>query len=103
MCDLVGRLKRKKYTREDWHEPYGNIEIPCDADDYNAQAYPVNPDGIEAAARITELEAENARAKALLRMIHQVGYFRREIDAFTGVACAVLAGPEDSQKATPHD
>jgi hypothetical protein len=52
---LVERLVRERHTREDWHEPYGTISLPCDADDYGAEAHLINPDGPEAAAEITRL------------------------------------------------
>lgn len=67
MNDLIKRLRAIKYTRErgDGHNGEYYIE-PCDVDDYGAEATNRNPDGPEAADRLTELEAENTALKAAM-------------------------------------
>ena len=55
-AELLEKLKRVKYVREAHDEPHGTYDQPCDADDYGAEAVPVNPDG-EAAAALRDLTA----------------------------------------------
>jgi hypothetical protein len=72
---LVERLVRERHTREDWHEPYGTISLPCDADDYGAEAHLINPDGPEAAAEITRLAS---RIEELERALGEIAaHFER--------------------------
>jgi hypothetical protein len=49
------RLLRKGHRREIWHEPDGTMDVPCDAEDYGAEACYINPDGPEAADTIKAL------------------------------------------------
>jgi hypothetical protein len=65
---LVERLVRERHTREDWHEPYGAISLPCDADDYGAEAHLINPDGPEAAAEITRLASRIEELERALKV-----------------------------------
>jgi hypothetical protein len=55
MKDLIKRLTRQRFEREEMHNNYGMVGVPCDEDDYGAEAYNVNPDGPEAAALIATL------------------------------------------------
>jgi len=57
--DIVARLLRVKYTRERGDGPNGNYwDEPCEADDCGAVAWPVNPDGKEAADEIERLRKD---------------------------------------------
>jgi hypothetical protein len=70
---LVERLVRERHTREDWHEPYGTISLPCDADDYGAEAHLINPDGPEAAAEITRLASRIEELERKLKPFAEAG------------------------------
>ncbi|NWE52585.1 hypothetical protein [Brevundimonas sp. P7753] len=59
-AELLEKLKRVKYVREAHDEPHGTYDQPCDADDYGAEAVPVNPDGEAAADALENLLSEIA-------------------------------------------
>ncbi|SLK03640.1 hypothetical protein [Novosphingobium mathurense] len=60
---LIERLGRKAYRREAPFEPFGTCDVPCDADDYGAEEYLINPDGPEAATALQTLKEENERLR----------------------------------------
>ena len=59
-AELAGRLRRVKYVREGRDDRDYVCDLDCDADDYGAQAVPLNPDGAAAAIALENLLSEIA-------------------------------------------